>query len=158
MDDIKNEYEDAGWYCINYNDGTSVLFHAVCREELTYPISDMDEASQVSSVEHVAACLYETRSDCVDNEIIEPIEATGVASAEEYDVDAIADLLVHTVYTEGNVPLWYVSAEEDEFWGVVSEHEVSVSLKNETEASRDATRALDGRDKTPVEHDAVDLA
>ena len=37
---------------------------------------------------------YSTRTECIDREIVEPIAASGIAKANEYDIDAIADKLV----------------------------------------------------------------
>lgn len=64
---------------------------------------------------------YSTRTDCIENEITDIIEASGVASADEYDIDAIADeLVVMEPMDERHECGYRVDADEDELWACVA--------------------------------------
>ena len=58
-------------------------------------------------------CTYTTRTEAIGREIIEPIEA-GAATAEEFDIDAIADHVLDDY--EGG---FACRVEHDEFWRIV---------------------------------------
>ena len=61
---------------------------------------------------------YSTRNEAIQNEIINAIEASGIAKASDYDIDAIAELTIEQFSDNGNV--WYESTvEPDEFWSIV---------------------------------------
>ena len=61
--------------------------------------------------------VYTTRNEAIATEIVEAIEATGVATASEYDVDAIADEVLGG-YDEG----YALTVTDDEFWTAVERH------------------------------------
>lgn len=66
----------------------------------------------------VSDARYESRGEAVLREIVEPIEATGEASREEYDIDAIAAQVL------GDADLGFaMMVESDEFWSTVAEHQ-----------------------------------
>lgn len=65
---------------------------------------------------------YTTRTEAVDREIIDPVE-NGDASAEEYDIEAIADELVK-IDTTGIDPKYYVDVNEDIFWETIANHQM----------------------------------
>ena len=69
--------------------------------------------------EPVSDVRYESRAEAVLREIIEPIEATGEARRDEYDIDAIASAVLADA-DQGYALL----VDHDEFWSVVSEHEL----------------------------------
>ena len=58
---------------------------------------------------------YTTRDDAIAA-VIDAIEATGEATADEYDIDAIADEVV------GDYASGYQLADEDTFWAAVERH------------------------------------
>lgn len=66
----------------------------------------------------VSDARYASLAEAVLREIVEPIEATGEASRDRYDVDAIAAAVLADADL-GFAPL----VEEDEFWSIVAEHE-----------------------------------
>lgn len=59
---------------------------------------------------------YPTRDEAIAREIIEPIEA-GEATADEFDIDAIADQVLGS-YDDG----YACQVEHDEFWKIVEQH------------------------------------
>ena len=59
---------------------------------------------------------YSTRTEAIQREIVEPIEA-GDANAAEFDIDAIADQVIGD-YSDGFTLL----VDTDEFWEIVAEH------------------------------------
>lgn len=59
---------------------------------------------------------YSTRTEAIQREIIEPIEA-GDASRDEYDIDGIADAILGS-YEDG----YEIHVDSDEFWSVVEQH------------------------------------
>lgn len=70
--------------------------------------------------------VYSTKNDAVQAEIIDPIEATGEASAAEFDIDAIANAVLefHDARDEqGTQRLdemgYYPDVDEQTFWAVV---------------------------------------
>ena len=76
--------------------------------------------------------VYETRDEAVLREVVEPIEATGVAkdAYEHYDVDAIADaVVVFCAGRDGNYGVCqcprsgYVVDEGADFWAAVERNE-----------------------------------
>lgn len=60
---------------------------------------------------------YTTRTEAIAREIIEPIEATGEATRDQYDIDAIADKALQAT-PEGYVPV----LDAEEFWAAVERH------------------------------------
>ena len=60
---------------------------------------------------------YTTKQDAIQAEIIDVIEASGVATADEYDIDAIAD----QVLTSEGTGFEYRSVVDEtvDFWAVV---------------------------------------
>ena len=58
---------------------------------------------------------YTSWTDAVQALVIDPIEADGVTSAREYDIDAIA----MDVITMTNNHEWASAIDADEFWQVV---------------------------------------
>ena len=60
---------------------------------------------------------YTTRDEAITREIVTAIEAGGVATRDEYDIDAIADEVLGD-YTEG----YALKVDADEFWTVVARH------------------------------------
>ena len=64
---------------------------------------------------------YSTRTECIESEITSTIEASGVAKADEYDIDAIADeLVVMEPMDEHHECSYRVDADEDELWACVA--------------------------------------
>ncbi|MCI1901841.1 MAG: hypothetical protein LKI93_03830 [Bifidobacteriaceae bacterium] len=70
---------------------------------------------------------YSTLNEAIQAEIADSIEATGVAQASEYDIDAIADKLIlqkadidENGVQHGNV--WYELDESQDFWQVVEDN------------------------------------
>ena len=61
---------------------------------------------------------YTTRTEAIDHEIIEAIEA-GDANATEYNIDAIASQVIGD-YEDG----FALKVDESEFWGIVAENEI----------------------------------
>ena len=63
---------------------------------------------------------YTTRTEAIDREIIEAIEATGVVedAHAEFDIDAIADEVLGD-YEDG----YALTVTTDEFWDAVAKHE-----------------------------------
>lgn len=60
---------------------------------------------------------YATRNDAIDAEIIAPIEASGVTTRDEYDIDAIADAVL------GDHEAGYaLTVDADVFWGIVADN------------------------------------
>lgn len=66
---------------------------------------------------------YVTRQDAIYREIVEPIE-NGEATADEYDIDAIADAVLGD-YEQGFACI----VDHDEFWSAVEKN----ALGDETE-------------------------
>lgn len=70
---------------------------------------------------------YPTRTECVNREIVAAIEE-GAATADEYDIDAIAYELVMDVraYNSDDVQLgnieYFVPYDPDRFWEVLGKH------------------------------------
>lgn len=64
------------------------------------------------------ARTYSTRDEAVTREIIEAIEVDD-ASADNYDIDAIADAVLGD-YEDG----YRVKVDEDEFWDIVVDNEI----------------------------------
>ena len=64
------------------------------------------------------ARTYTTRSEAIYREIIEAIEVDD-ASADNYDIDAIADAVLGD-YEDG----YRVKVDEDEFWDIVVDNEI----------------------------------
>lgn len=58
---------------------------------------------------------YTTITDCISSEIIAPIENSGIASREEFDIDSIADALIKT----DEDYKFYVDTDAAEFWECV---------------------------------------
>ena len=61
---------------------------------------------------------YSTRTEAIEREIIEAIEA-GDAKAEDYNIDAIADVVIGS-YEDG----YALKVDESEFWGIVSDNAI----------------------------------
>lgn len=61
---------------------------------------------------------YTTRTEAIEREIIEVIEA-GDATIDEYNVDAIADAVIGD-YEDG----YALKVDEGEFWGIVADNEI----------------------------------
>ena len=59
---------------------------------------------------------YTTRDEAIAREIIEPIEA-GQATADEFDIDAIADQVLGS-HENGHA----CQVEHDEFWQIVADN------------------------------------
>lgn len=59
---------------------------------------------------------YNTRTETIAREIIEPIEAGG-AKASEYDIDTIADRVLG-----GHADGYALKVTEEEFWDIVAEN------------------------------------
>ena len=60
---------------------------------------------------------YTTKQDAIQAEIIDVIEASGVATADEYDIDAIAD---QVLTSEGTGFEYRIVVDEAvDFWAVV---------------------------------------
>lgn len=60
---------------------------------------------------------YTTKQDAIQAEIIDVIESTGVATADEYDIEAIAD---QVLTSEGDGVEYRITANEAVcFWAVV---------------------------------------
>ena len=58
---------------------------------------------------------YTTRDEAIEREIIDPIEASGIASRDEYDIDAIAAEVL------GDYDAGFASqVDADEFWDIVA--------------------------------------
>ena len=77
--------------------------------------------------------FYTTRDEAIEREIITPLEASGVATAAEFDIDAIADVLIEymdAVDAKGRVRLdlsgyrLRSDLDEDEFWDTVFKYEL----------------------------------
>lgn len=67
--------------------------------------------------------VYTTRTEAIQAEIIDPIEASGVASAAEFDIEMIADLVLE--YDSINGREGFIVKREidhDEFWQIVERH------------------------------------
>lgn len=64
------------------------------------------------------ARTYSTRSEAITSEIIEAIEVDD-ASADNYDIDAIADAVLGD-YEDG----YRIKVDEDEFWDIVVDNEI----------------------------------
>ena len=64
------------------------------------------------------ARTYTTRSEAITREIIEAIEVDD-ASADNYDIDAIADAVLGD-YEDG----YRIKVDEDEFWDIVVDNEI----------------------------------
>lgn len=65
---------------------------------------------------------YTTRTEAIDREIVEPIEA-GDATAAGFDIEAIADQVLTTT-GEGVDYRWTLrdDIDEDTFWGIVADN------------------------------------
>ena len=61
---------------------------------------------------------YSTRTEAIEREIIEAIEA-GDAKAEDYNIDAIADVVIGS-YEDG----YALKVDESEFYGIVADNEI----------------------------------
>jgi hypothetical protein len=61
---------------------------------------------------------YTNRNEAINREIVEAIEA-GDASAENYNIDVIADAVLGD-YEDG----FSVKVDEAEFWNIVAENEI----------------------------------
>nr|DAV80431.1 MAG TPA: hypothetical protein [Caudoviricetes sp.] len=61
---------------------------------------------------------YTTRTEAIEREIIEVIEASD-AKADDYNVEAIADLAIGD-YEDGYV----LKVDESEFWSIVADNEI----------------------------------
>lgn len=61
---------------------------------------------------------YTNRNEAINREIVEAIEA-GDASAENYNIDEIADAVLGD-YEDG----FSVKVDENEFWNIVAENEI----------------------------------
>lgn len=61
---------------------------------------------------------YTNRNEAINREIVEAIEA-GDASAEDYNIDVIADAVLGD-YEDG----FSVKVDETEFWNIVAENEI----------------------------------
>lgn len=60
---------------------------------------------------------YTTKQDAIQAEIIDVIEASGVATTDEYDIDAIAD---QVLTSEGTGVEYRIIVDETvDFWAVV---------------------------------------
>ena len=68
--------------------------------------------------EDTMTTTYSTRDEAIQREIIDAIEANRTATADEYDVDAIAAEVLGG-YEDG----YACQVDEDEFWAVVERHE-----------------------------------
>lgn len=60
---------------------------------------------------------YASRNDAIAAEIIAPIEASGDATADEYDIDAIADAVLGDHETG-----YALTVDTDAFWGIVADN------------------------------------
>jgi hypothetical protein len=60
---------------------------------------------------------YSTRDEAIEREIVVPIEATGVATRDEYDIDAIADEVLG-----GAGDGYALTVDTDGFWAAVEKH------------------------------------
>ncbi len=60
---------------------------------------------------------YTTKRDAIQAEIIDVIEASGVATADEYDIDAIADQVLTSEGT--SIEYRIVVDETVDFWAAV---------------------------------------
>lgn len=60
--------------------------------------------------------MYSTRTEAIQREIIDPIEA-GDATADEFDIEAIADRVLGD-YADG----YASTVAPDEFWQIVEEN------------------------------------
>ena len=66
---------------------------------------------------------YSTREEAIEREIVDAIEATGEATRDEYDIDAIADETLEAGDFGTNGSYAYRSAvDADEFWTIVAKH------------------------------------
>ena len=61
---------------------------------------------------------YTTRTEAIEREIIETINA-GDANANDYNVEAIADLVIGD-YEDGYV----LKVNESDFWSIVADNEI----------------------------------
>lgn len=61
---------------------------------------------------------YTTRTEAIEREIIEVINA-GDANANEYNIEAIADLVIGD-YEDG----YALKVDESDFWGIVADNEI----------------------------------
>ena len=61
---------------------------------------------------------YFHRDHAIQHEIIDAIEATGVAEAGAYDIDAIADKTI------GRAEAGFYLDPDVDFWAIVAEHEL----------------------------------
>lgn len=64
---------------------------------------------------------YTTRTEAIQREIIDPIEA-GDATASEFDIDAIADEVIVSAGSIRGNPLYECSVTPEEFWQIVERH------------------------------------
>lgn len=62
--------------------------------------------------------FYTTRTEAIEFEIIQAIEA-GDATADEFDIDAIAD---KTIEFDTERQRYYCAVEVEEFWTIVENH------------------------------------
>lgn len=67
---------------------------------------------------------YDTRDEAIEREIVEPIEASGIAedARTEYDLDAIARDVLEAAPGSGGYS-WTNVADHDTFWQSVARHE-----------------------------------
>lgn len=74
--------------------------------------------------------VYSTRDEAIEREIVEPIEAGG-GSADDFNIDAIADEVVHSVGQGTYYGLVVFPMKElhrprvDAFWSVVADYDES---------------------------------
>lgn len=61
---------------------------------------------------------YTTRTEAIEREIIEVIEA-GDASINDYNIDAIADAVIGD-HKDG----YALKVDESDFWGIVADNEI----------------------------------
>ena len=65
---------------------------------------------------------YATRDDAVEHLIIKPIEAGSVALAEDYDIDAIAAIVLRFADIGTARAGFEMAVDEIRFWEVVADH------------------------------------
>lgn len=65
---------------------------------------------------------YATQDDAIDALIIKPIEHGGVASADEFDIDAIARKVLTFVDVGTARAGFECAVDADEFWLIVEQH------------------------------------
>jgi hypothetical protein len=58
---------------------------------------------------------YSSRNEAIEVEIVAPIEASGDATRDEYDIDAIADAVLGDHETG-----YAITVDTDTFWSIVA--------------------------------------